>query len=176
MIRDTAKGQHESKGAAMAIRFLRRVLGVGLVAAGLLLCVGMSAQAASPGLPDYPWDLRKKMPNHYQAYLKILPAGLKRTAWFGRFDGTGMPVERVAVDSKMYFAGGICKPHDGADNYLTFLIEADGSRAVAMVKAKETGSQIVDLRNPTLAERQLMQRSFKSKHSAKTFSLDTTAY
>jgi hypothetical protein len=161
MIRDTAKGQHESKGAAMAIRFLRRVLGVGLVAAGLLLCAGMSAQAASPGLPDYPWDLRKKMPNHYQAYLKILPAGLKRTAWFGRFDGTGMPVERVAVDSKMYFAGGICKPHDCADNFLTFLITADGSRAVAMVKAPETGGRIMELGKPTPAERQFMAKEFQ---------------
>ena len=79
----------------MAIRFLRHVLGVGLLAAGSLLCVGMSVQAASPGLPDYPWDLRKKMPVHYRAYLNILPARLKRTAWFGRFDGTGMPIEQV---------------------------------------------------------------------------------
>jgi hypothetical protein len=161
MIRDTVKGQHKIEGAAMAIRFLRHVIGVGLLVGGLLLDPGISVQAASPGLPDYPWDLRKKMLSHYRAYLKILPARLKRTAWFGRFDGTGMPVERVAVDSKMYFAGGICKPHDCADNYLTFLIEADGSRAVAMVKAKETGGQIVDLGNPTLAERQLMAKEFQ---------------
>jgi hypothetical protein len=30
-----------------------------------------------------------------------------------------------------------------------------------MVKAKETGSQIVDLVNPTLAERQLMAKEFQ---------------
>jgi hypothetical protein len=112
-------------------------------------------------LPDYPWDLRKKMPVHYRAYLKILPAGLKRTAWFGRFDGTGMPVERVTVDSKVYFASSICKPHDCADNYLTFLVAADGSRAVAMVKARETGGQIVALGNPTTAERQLLAKEFQ---------------
>jgi hypothetical protein len=112
-------------------------------------------------MPDYLWDLRKTMPVHYQAYLKILPVRLKRTAWFSRFDGTGMPVERVTVDSTVYFAGGICKPHECADNYLTFLIEADGSRAVAMVKATETGGQIIELGNPTTAERQFMVKEFQ---------------
>ena len=145
----------------MAIRVLRHVLGAGLLIAGSLLSVGLSVQAASPGLPDYPWDLRRNMPAHYQTYLKILPARLKLTAWFGRFDGTGMPVERVTVGSKVYFAGGICKPHECADNYLTFLIEADGSRAVAMVKATETGGQIIELGNPTTAERQFMVKEFQ---------------
>jgi Inhibitor of vertebrate lysozyme (Ivy) len=145
----------------MAIRFLRHAPDVGLLVAGALLCAGISVQAASPGLPEYPWDLRKKMPVHYQAYLKILPARLKRTAWFGRFDGTGMPVERVVVDSKVYFAGGICKPHECADNYLTFLIAADGSRAVAMVKATETGGRVAELGNPTTAERQFMAKEFQ---------------
>jgi hypothetical protein len=145
----------------MAIRFLRHFLGVGLVTAGSLLCAGISVQAASSGMPNYPWDLRKKMPVHYQAYLKILPAGLKRTAWFGRFNGTGMPVEQVEVDSKPYFAGGICKPHACADNYLTFLVAADGSRAVAMVKARETGGRIVELGHPTTAERQFMAEEFQ---------------
>jgi len=112
-------------------------------------------------LLDYPWDLRKKMPVHYRAYLKILPAELRRTAWFGRLDGTGMPVERVTVDSKVYFAGSVCKPHDCADNYLAFLITADGSRAIAMVKARETGGQIVELGNLTLAERQLLAKEFQ---------------
>jgi hypothetical protein len=87
-----------------------------------------------------------------------LPARLKRTAWFRRFDGTGMPVERVAVDSTVYFAEGICRPHDCADNYLTFLVEADGSRAV--VKAKETGGLIVELGNPA-AEQQVMAKKFQ---------------
>jgi hypothetical protein len=145
----------------MAIQFLRNALNVSLLAAGSLLCMVMSVQAASPGLPDYPWDLRKRMPVHYQAYLNILPARLKRTAWFGRFDGTGMPVERVTVDTKVYFAGGVCKPHQCADNYLTFLVEANGSRAVAMVKARETGGQIVELGNPTTAERQFMAKEFQ---------------
>jgi hypothetical protein len=145
----------------MAIRFLRHTLAAGLLIAGALLCTGISVQAAPPGMPDYLWDLRKTMPVHYQAYLKILPVRLKRTAWFSRFDGTGMPVERVTVDSTVYFAGGICKPHECADNYLTFLIEADGSRAVAMVKATETGGQIIELGNPTTAERQFMVKEFQ---------------
>ena len=145
----------------MAIRFLKRALSAGFVVAGLLLGAGISVQAASPGMPDYPWDLRKKMPSHYQSYLKILPARLRRTAWFGRFEGTGMPVERVTVDSRVYFAGGICKPRECADNYLTFLIATDGSQAVAMVKARETGGQIVELRNPTPAERQFMAKEFQ---------------
>jgi hypothetical protein len=72
-----------------------------------------------------------------------------------------MPVERVAVDGKVYFAGGICKPHECADNYLTFLVEVNGSRAVAMVKARETGGRIVDLGNPTTAERQFMTTDFQ---------------
>ncbi len=145
----------------MAIRFLRHALGVGVLVAGSLLCAGIPVQAASPGMPDYPWDLRKKMPVHYQAYLKILPARLKRTAWFGRFDGTGMPIERVTVDGRVYFAGGMCKPHECGDNFLTFMIEADGSRAVAMVKARETNGQIVELGNPTTAERRFMAKEFQ---------------
>ncbi len=145
----------------MAMRFLRHAPGAGLLVAGSLLCVGISVQAASPGMPDYPWDLRKKMPIHYRAYQKILPTRLKRTAWLGLFDGTGMPVERVTIDNKVYFAGGICKPHECADNYLTFLVEVDGSRAVAMVKAMETGGQIVELGNPTPVERQFMAKEFQ---------------
>ncbi|MEZ0167821.1 Ivy family c-type lysozyme inhibitor [Microvirga sp. TS319] len=145
----------------MANRVLKRALRIGLVAAGSLLCVGMPALAASSGLPEYPWDLRKKMPSHYRAYLKILPAGLKRTPWFGRFDGTGMPVERVTVDSKVYFSGGVCKPHACSDNYLTFLVEADGSRAVAMVKGSETGGRIVELGHPTMAERLFMAKELQ---------------
>jgi hypothetical protein len=145
----------------MALRFFRHAFGIGLVIAGALLGAEVSAQAASPGLPAYPWDLRKKMPVHYQAYLKILPSQLRRTAWFGRFDGTGMPIERVALDGKAYFTGGMCKPHDCADNYLTFLIEVDGTRAVAMVKAMGTGGRIVELGNPTTAERDFMAKEFQ---------------
>src|SRR3712207_5556481 len=161
----------------MAIRFLKRALSAGFVVAGLLLGAGISVQAASPGMPDYPWDLRKKMPSHYQSYLKILPARLRRTAWFGRFDGTGMPVERVAVDSKVYFAGAICKPHECGDNYLTVMIEADGSRAVAMVKATETGGQIVELGDPTAVERQFLAQEFQDQTavSARTAVLALTA-
>ena len=145
----------------MALRFLRHALGISLLISVALLCAGITVHAAPPGLPDYPWDLHKRMPVHYQAYLKILAARLKRTAWFGRFDGTSMPVERMAVDSKVYLAGGVCKPHACADNYLTFLVEADGSRAVAMVKAKETGGRIVELGNPTMVERQFLAKEFQ---------------
>jgi hypothetical protein len=145
----------------MTMQFLMHAPGISLLVAGSLLSTGLSVQAASPGMPDYPWDLRKKMPIHYRAYLKILPTRLKRTAWFGRFDGTGMPVERVTIDNKVYFAGGICKPHGCADNYLTFLVLADGSRAVAMVKASETGGQILELGSPTEAERQFMAKEFQ---------------
>jgi hypothetical protein len=67
----------------------------------------------------------------------------------------------VAVNSKVYFAGGICKPHECTDNYLTFLVAADRSRAVAMVRATETGGQIVELGNPTAAERQFMVKEFQ---------------
>jgi hypothetical protein len=92
------------------------------------------------------------MPTHYPAYLKILPVGLKRTSWLSRFDVTGIPVEQVAVGSKVYFAGAICKPHDCA---------SDQSRAAAMVKAGETGGQITELGHPTPAERQLMAQEFQ---------------
>jgi hypothetical protein len=156
-----SKGHHEIEGAAMEVWFLRHVIGVGLLVAGLLLSPGISVQAASHGMPHYPWDMRKKMAVHYRAYLKILPVSLKRTPWFGRFDGTGMPVEQVALDGKVYFAGAICKPHDCADNYLTFLVAANGSRAVAMVKARETGGQIAELGHPTTAERQFMVKEFQ---------------
>ena len=40
----------------MAIRFLRHVIGVGLLVAGVLLGPGISVQAAPPGMPHYPWD------------------------------------------------------------------------------------------------------------------------
>jgi hypothetical protein len=45
--------------------------------------------------------------------------------------------------------------------YLTFLITADGSRAMAMVKATETDGEIVELGNPTTAERQFMAKEFQ---------------
>jgi len=118
--------------------------------------------AASPGASEYPWDFRKNSPKYFQTYLKLLPMQLKKTPWFGRFDGTGTPVERVSVNGKAYLAGGICKPHQCGDNNLTFLIEADGSRAVAMVRAVETGGQIVALGNPTVGERQFMAKEFQN--------------
>jgi hypothetical protein len=62
----------------MAVRFLKHALGVGVAVAGVLLCAGISVQADFPGMPDYPWDLRKTMSVHYQAYLKN-PAGSAET-------------------------------------------------------------------------------------------------
>lgn len=46
---------------------------------------------------------------------------------------------------------------------LTFLIEVDGSRAVAMVKATETSGRIVELGNATTAERQFMAKEFQDQ-------------
>jgi hypothetical protein len=134
---------------------------VGIILSGAVLCLGLSAEAASPGMPDYVGDLRKKKPSHYRAYLKILPAKLKHLPWFGRLDGTGMPLERVMINGNTYYASSICKPHDCADNFLTFLVEVDGSRTVAMVKAPEVGSRVVELGRPTAAEREFMEKEFE---------------
>jgi hypothetical protein len=128
----------------------------------MVLFAGTSgnAVATSDEMPDYPWDLRKKMPNAYRSYLKILPQSLRSLGWAGRFDGTGSPVERVIVEGRPYWVSSICKPHDCADNFVAFLVEADGSRAVALVKSRETRGKIIELGKPSISEREYLQQQF----------------
>ena len=134
-----------------------------ILAAGtflILLGIGAPGGAVASGLPDYPWDLRRKMPKAYRSYLKILPMDLKRTAWAGHLDGTGSPVEAVILAGKRYYSGSICKPHDCADNVVLFLVEADGSRAVALARFGRTGGKNLELGNPTPGEREYLLQQF----------------
>jgi hypothetical protein len=122
--------------------------------------VGDRAIAASSQMPDYPWDLRRKLPGAYRAYLRVLPPPLRRLGWADRFDGTGSPVEPVELAGKQYLYSTICKPHDCADNFIAFLVEVDGSRAVILAKARETQGEIIELGHPSPAEREYLQRQF----------------
>jgi hypothetical protein len=111
-----------------------------------------AAKAAEGETPAYPWDLKQSAPTAYQSYLKILPPSSKNINWVGRLRGTGQAIETISLDGKRYLSGFICKPHACDLNHIAFLIEVDGSRAIALLKSTETKGRVVELGNPSASE------------------------
>lgn len=104
------------------------------------------------------------MPEHYAAYLAVLPVDLHRVSWIARTDGTETPLECVTIGERTYFLSEIIRRAlPGDEDALTFLVEADGSRAVGLLRSAETGGELVELGKPSAAERDFLMAGFRAK-------------
>lgn len=83
----------------------------------------------------YPVDVPKKYSVSYSAYKKILPKSWHNAAWVYKLEGTAEPVRTIDFSGRKFVLGHVCKPHDCADNQLTFLLAVDGSAAYAQANS-----------------------------------------
>lgn len=100
----------------------------------------MSSLTALPGLAAgevYPADVAKKYPKSFAAYQKIIPIGWRKAAWVYRLEGTAEPVRTIDYSGRKFVLGHVCKPHDCADNQLTFLVAVDGTSAFAQANSTD---------------------------------------
>ncbi len=77
----------------------------------------------------YPADVAKKYPKSFAAYQKIVPTAWRKSAWVYRLEGVAEPVRIIDYGGRKFVLGQVCKPHDCADNLLTFLVAVDGTTA-----------------------------------------------
>lgn len=94
----------------------------------------MTSLTALPGLAAgevYPADVAKKYPKSFAAYQKIIPITWRKAAWVYRLEGVAEPVRTIDFSGRKFVLGHVCKPHDCADNQLTFLVAVDGTVAFA---------------------------------------------
>lgn len=136
-----------------------RAVRLAAIAAIMLLGVGALPLAASAA-EAYIFDLKKTNPRMMPAFRKIVPANLKSLPWIADLDGVSIPVETLAGAGARRFLGMVCQPHDCGDNKLAFLLSADGSRAVALLKSRNrtSGRELV-LGSPDDAELALLRRA-----------------
>ena len=83
----------------------------------------------------YPVNVPKKYPKSFAAYQKIIPITWRNAAWVYRLEGTAEPVRIIDYSGRKFVLGHVCKPHDCADNQLTFLVAVDGSAAYALANS-----------------------------------------
>lgn len=91
-------------------------------------------------------------------YRRMVPGYLRTTPWINDLNGTAGPLIIVSLRGKHYFGGSICKPHDCADNRLTFLVAVDGSRAVAVLRT--AGDYYETFGDPITDELSFLKRMF----------------
>jgi hypothetical protein len=94
----------------------------------------MTSLTALPGLAAgevYPADVAKKYPKSFAAYQKIIPITWRKAPWVYRLEGVAEPVRTIDFSGRKFVLGHVCKPHDCADNQLTFLVAVDGTVAFA---------------------------------------------
>lgn len=107
----------------------------------------------------YPVDVPKKYPVSFAAYKKILPKAWHNAAWVYKLEGTAEPVRIIDFSGRKFVLGHVCKPHDCADNQLTFLIAVDGSAAYAQANSLDlTQGKDVIVGNPDAAAKKILAK------------------
>lgn len=107
----------------------------------------------------YPVDAPKKYPVSFAAYKRILPKAWRKAAWVYKLQGTAEPVRIIDFSGRKFVLGHVCKPHDCADNQLTFLIAVDGSAAYAQANSLDlTQGKDVIVGNPDAAAKKILAK------------------
>lgn len=115
----------------------------------------------SPAVADegYPFDMKKRYGKAFSAYQKIVPAKFKKTKWIYSFDGTAGPMDVVQSGGKKCLIGSVCQPHDCGDNQVAFLLAADGSSAVGLLRSRNlTQGKDILFGKPDAAQLTLLQQ------------------
>jgi hypothetical protein len=107
----------------------------------------------------YPVDVPKKYPVSFAAYKKILPKAWHNAAWVYKLEGTAEPVRTIDFSGRKFVLGHVCKPHDCADNQLTFLLAVDGSAAYAQANSLDlTQGKVVIVGKPDAEAKKILAK------------------
>jgi hypothetical protein len=131
-----------------------RKLCLGLLCVSFLLSTAVSAKFTD----DYPQDMIKKYPKTISAYKKLMPQKWAKIDWVYSLNGVAGIVHPITIEGKKFFWGHVCKPHDCADNGVSYLLSADGSTGYALVNSIELtqGKELV-LGNPGEAQLKILK-------------------
>jgi hypothetical protein len=130
-------------------------------AAAIMLALGIGAMPVAVSAAEpYIFELKKLHPGMMPAFRKIVPANLKTMPWISELAGVSLPVETLDGADGRRFLGMVCQPHDCGDNKLSFLLSADGGRAVGLLKSQTwTHGRESAFGNPNDAELALLRRA-----------------
>ncbi|MBL8483092.1 MAG: hypothetical protein JNJ60_12910, partial [Rhodocyclaceae bacterium] len=112
--------------------------------------------AQEPGMA-LPIDMLRQ-PAFKSAYFRALGA-LARDPWLTVLDGPQNPTSKLRLGGMDFVHGGVCKPHDCADNKITFLYAASAGRVYAKVSM---GGRAGLLGNPPQAVAAELERLWRA--------------
>ena len=121
----------------------------------MLIATGASAEQYLP-------EIASKAP-----YKKAYAEMLSFPSWVSKAQGAASPVERVSVEGKSFTVGYMCKPHDCADNQLSVVFSADGTKSWGLLATRsEDGKAFYKqlLGNPDSVIEGLLNKSFSDNN------------
>ena len=124
------------------------------IVAGASLLVMASSAFAEQYLPE----IASKAP-----YKKAYAEMLSFPSWVSKAQGTASPVEKVSADGKSFTVGHMCKPHDCANNQLSVVFSADGSKSWGLLATRSAKGDTFNkqlLGNPDKVVAALLEKSF----------------
>ena len=128
-----------------------------MAAVGLVYFVFKSKESQPVPLNiQYAFELKQKAPGALVSLHTILTQKYSNVDWIWNLAGVSSPLQHVLFDGRSYVGGNVCKPHDCADNQMTFLISMDGLRAVALLHIADEGADTV-FGFPTTSEFNFLQ-------------------
>ena len=121
----------------------------------MLIATGASAEQYLP-------EIASKAP-----YKKAYAEMLSFPSWVSKAQGTASPVERVSVEGKSFTVGHMCKPHDCADNQLSVVFSADGTKSWGLLATRSVDGKAFNkqlLGNPDSVIEGLLNKSFSDNN------------
>ena len=121
----------------------------------MLIATGASAEQYLP-------EIASKAP-----YKKAYAEMLSFPSWVSKAQGAASPVERVSVEGKSFTVGYMCKPHDCADNQLSVVFSADGTKSWGLLATRSVDGKAFNkqlLGNPDSVIEGLLNKSFSDNN------------
>ncbi len=121
----------------------------------MLIATGASAEQYLP-------EIASKAP-----YKKAYAEMLSFPSWVSKAQGAASPVERVSVEGKSFTVGHMCKPHDCADNQLSVVFSADGTKSWGLLATRSVDGKAFNkqlLGNPDSVIEGLLNKSFSDNN------------
>ena len=128
------------------------------IVAGASLLVMTSSAFAEQYLPE----IASKAP-----YKKAYAEMLSFPSWVSKAQGTASPVEKVSADGKSFTVGHMCMPHDCANNQLSVVFSADGSKSWGLLATRSAEGDTFNkqlLGNPDKVVAALLEKSFSDNN------------
>jgi hypothetical protein len=121
----------------------------------MLIAAGASAEQYLP-------EIASKAP-----YKKAYAEMLSFPSWVSKAQGTASPLEKASADGKSFTVGHMCKPHDCADNQLSVVFSADGTKSWGLLATRSADGKAFNkqlLGNPDSVVAGLLNKSFSDNN------------